>query len=137
MRKHISIIFYRLYKHYDDFYQATIITTGIFLFNLFSIYLFLVTMGVFQFTKEYTKDNSVDRFISGPIIILMLCLPLYFYLKKNNHYLTIINQMEVLDEKNIRKNNSYFWIYIIGSVFIFLLAILSGFLFDVIMGKIN
>jgi hypothetical protein len=134
MKNITNIVFYKLYKHFEDFYQALIVLTGIMLMNLFSVYLILVTMGVFNI-KNYKNDTPFDRFVVGPIIIGVFCLPLYFYFKKNNYYLKIVEEMEALDTVSLKRNNYYFWMYVLGSIFVLFGSILSGFILDLMFGK--
>ncbi len=132
MKNIINIVFFKLYNHNADFYQAVIVTTGIILINFFSIYLLTVTIGLLNFTTNYKRDSSIERFIYGPIIICIFCLPIYFYLKRDNFYLKLNEKMKNLDDKNLKKINMIFWLYIIGSIIFLFLSILSGFIKDMI-----
>lgn len=129
MKNFINIVFYKLYIRYDDFYQAVIITSGLILMNLFSIYLFLTTLNVLEF-KNLGSNSPLDRFVIGPVIIIIFSLPIFLYLKNKNHYLIIIKEMNSLNEECTRRKNNVFWIYIIISFSFFLISIISPLLLN-------
>lgn len=124
----IDYIFSKLYFYYGKEYgiiSPVIAMIGCVIFNLMTIILFLSSFGVFELVDTDIHRSMIFRLVVGPLIVIILCIPLYRYYNKNDHYKIVNSNYERLNEKERKKMNIKFVTYIILSIVMLFGSIIS------------
>lgn len=124
----ISYIFSKLYFYYGKEYgiiSPIILIIGGVIFNLMTIILFLSSFGVFELVETDFHRTTMFRYFLGPLIIVIMCIPPYRYYNKNDYYKTVNSSYERLDERERKRMNIKFIIYVTVSLLMLFGSIIS------------
>lgn len=137
--KFISFVYYKIIKYNTNagdeakykYVYSFIHITFLICFNFFSVFLVVSNFFNFDFDLIYSPINGLlNKFIFLPLVVtpfFILIYSFYFFKRKSiNEYL---KKFDLLEEKDKKQLNFYFYLYIISSIAFLLFSIISPAIF--------
>ena len=128
MMSFLDFFFCKLYQYFGKEYGVltpVVSIIGVLIFNLMTIILLLSSFGLFEMLNTDIHRSTIFRFILGPLVVVVISIPLYNYFKNNNRYEKLNLNYISMSGDNKKYLNKRFYTYIIVSIIALFTSVVS------------